>query len=138
MRTFLTALTSSALASAVLVGGMSSADASSRYSVTIAVSTDNVKLGHAFTISGSVSPGASGKTVDIQRKYAGGSWKTIAHGTLSSHSKYARSIKPSKAAFTSYRVVKAHSSSHSTGTSHSRLVTVSRWRYLTDLPQKSA
>ena len=135
MRLLLTALTSATLASAVLVGGMASADASSKYSVTIAASVTKLGLGHTFTLKGSVSPGAKGKTVTIQRKYAGGSWATITHATLSSTSKYAKVIKPSKAAVTSYRVVKGSSSSHGTGTSSTKVVTVSRWRYLTDLPQ---
>ncbi|MCW2752155.1 MAG: hypothetical protein JWR83_3265 [Aeromicrobium sp.] len=135
MRTLLTTLTAATLTLALLGAGVSFAEASSKYSVTITASATQLQLGHTFTLKGSVSPGAKGKTVSIQRKYGAGSWATIGHATLSTTSKYAKVIKPSKAAVTSYRVVKGSSSSHSAGTSSTKVVTVSRWRHLTDLPQ---
>lgn len=125
------------LSAVIVVGFAPAAQAKSKYSVTAAASVAWLELGHSFTLRGSVSPGAKGKTVAIQRKYAGGSWHTLTHDTLSASSKYSKKIKPSKAAVTSYRVVKSHSSTHSTGTSSTRVVAVGRWRNLTSLPLSS-
>jgi hypothetical protein len=126
-----------ALISAILVGVAPAANASSSYAVTISSSATTLDLGHSFTLKGTVSPNAAGKSVAIQRKYAGGSWATITHATLSSGSRYSKTIKPTKAAVTSYRVVKAAAGSRHSGTSATKVVTVYRWRYLTDLPQAS-
>lgn len=125
------------LSALVIVGLAPAAHATSRYAVTISASATERTLGHSFSLSGSVSPNAKGKTVSIQRKYPGGSWKTIAHDTLSSHSKYSKTIKPTRAAVTSYRVVKPHSSSRGSGVSATKVVSVGRWRNLVDLPRSA-
>lgn len=133
MRILLTTLASAAL----VIGVAPAAQATSSYAVTISSSAATLDLGRSFTLKGTVSPNAAGKSVAIQRKYAGGSWTTIAHDTLSSGSQYAKSIKPTKAAVTSYRVVKAATGSRRMGISATKVVKVYRWRYLTDLPQLS-
>lgn len=133
MRILLTALVSAIL----LVGVAPAAQASTSYAVTISSTAATLDLGRSFTLKGTVSPNAAGKSVAIQRKYAGGSWTTITHDTLSSGSQYSKSIKPTRAAVTSYRVVKAAAGSRRTGISATKVVTVYRWRYLTDLPQVS-
>src|SRR4051812_40544016 len=68
MRPLITALASAALASAALVGVAPAANASSSYVVTISSSVESLDLGHSFTLKGTVSPGAKGKSVTIQRK----------------------------------------------------------------------
>lgn len=123
------------VAAAATLAPMQAAEATlAKYGVTSAVSTSTIDLGKTFVLSGTVSPNAKGKTVKIQRKYAGGSWTTILTKTLSSTSKYSATIKPSKAGPTAYRVIKAASSSRAQGVSSSRTVNVYRWRYLLDMP----
>jgi hypothetical protein len=121
-------------AAAILVPMQGAEAATAKYSVTASVSTSSVDLGKSFVLSGTVSPSAKGKTVKIQRQYAGGSWTTLVTKTLSSTSKYSVKITPSKAGPTKYRAVKAASSTRAQGISSSRTVTVYRWRYLLDLP----
>ena len=123
------------VAAAAIVLPMQGAEAATaKYSVTASVSTSSVDLGKSFVLSGTVSPSAKGKTVKIQRQYAGGSWTTLVTKTLSSTSKYSVKITPSKGGPTKYRVVKAASSTRAQGVSSSRTVKVYRWLYLTGLP----
>lgn len=106
----------------------------SAFGVTAQASKTQLTLGTAFTLSGTVSPSSSGKTVNIQRRYAGGSWVTILRRTLTSASKYSAAITPVRGGPTDYRVVKPASASRSIGISPTRRVNVFRWRYLSDVP----
>lgn len=110
------------------------AQARAAYAVTVTASRSQVDVGQSFTLSGQVTPAARGKKVTIQRRYGTGSWRTIGTATLKSSGSYAKTIKATKAAPTSYRVLKAKSSSRSAGTSRTVGVGAYRWRHLTDLP----
>ncbi len=125
-------------AAAILVPMQGAEAATATYSVTASVSASSIDLGKSFVLSGTVSPSAKGKTVKIQRQYAGGSWTTLVTKTLSSTSRYSVTIKPSKAGPTKYRVIKAASSTRAQGISSSRTVTIYRWRYLADLARTSS
>ncbi|VXC40684.1 NPCBM/NEW2 domain-containing protein [Aeromicrobium sp. 9AM] len=126
------------VAAAAILVPMQGAEAASAYSVTASVSISSIDLGKSFVLSGTVSPSAKGKTVKIQRQYAGGSWTTLVTKTLSSTSKYSVTIKPSKAGTTKYRVIKAASSTRAQGISSNRTVTVYRWRNLAGLAYTSS
>jgi hypothetical protein len=115
------------------------AHAKPKYAVTVSANKTAIELSKGnVTLSGKVSPTAKGKTVAIQRKYGAGAWATIGTAKLSSSGAYAKAIKPAKAAVTSYRVVKSASTSRSSGVSPTVVVTVSRWRWVTDLPLHDA
>jgi hypothetical protein len=120
---------------AFVLAGTEAAQAKSPFSVSITLkSASTTELGKSVSIAGTVSPNAKGKTVSIQRRYGSGSWKTVATKKLTSTSKYSASIKTTAGGPTSYRVVKATSSTRSTGYSSSKTVDVFRWRDLTTLP----
>jgi len=121
-------------AAAILLPMQAAEAALPKFGVTSAVSTSSIDLGKTFVLSGTVSPNAKGKTVKIQRQYAGGSWTTILTKTLSSTSKYSATIKPTRAAPTKYRAVKTASSTRALGISATRTVTIYRWRNLVSLP----
>lgn len=103
------------------------------YVVSINTSATSIGLGSTVRIYGRVSPGAAGKTVRIQRHYVSTTWVTIAYRTLTSTSHYSKTIRPTPAGPTFYRVVKPASSSHSIGRSAAVRVNVFRWRYLFDI-----
>lgn len=101
--------------------------------MTLAVSTSSTSINTYVTLTGKVSPGAKGKTVSIERKLFGGSWKSYTSATLSSTSTFSKKIKLTAGGTTSFRARKASGSGHAAGTSTSRNVSVYRWRYLRDL-----
>ena len=130
MRKFLTVL----FLAILMIAPMPAAQASDPpFTVYIHTSKTSIGLGSSVRIYGSVAPNAHGKTVHIQRHYVGTSWVTIASPTLSSTSTYSRTIHPTKAGPTYYRVVKPASTSHSRDVSDTKRVDVYRWRSMYDM-----
>jgi hypothetical protein len=122
------------LTCAAIVAVPATASASSPYVVTATASTSSPEAGHAFSITGSVSPNAHGKTVTLYRKFVGASSYTkVATKTLTSSSHYVFSVKTSHPGRVYYKVSKSSSSSHASG-AKTITVTVYRWRNLVDLP----
>ena len=122
------------LTCAAIVAVPATASASSPYVVTATASTSSPEASHAFSITGSVSPNAHGKTVTLYRKFVGASSYTkVASKTLTSSSHYTFSVKTSHPGKIYYKVSKSSSSSHASG-AKIITVTVYRWRNLIDLP----
>ena len=70
---------------------------------SIATSATSLRYGRTVRVSGTVSPSRAGSTAYLQRQ-SGSSWVNVTHGTLSSHSTYAFTVKPARGT-TTYRVV---------------------------------
>lgn len=122
------------IAAVIVLAPMQAANASSRYTVTLTLSTNVTSINGYVTLKGAVSPKAKGKTVTIERKYLGGSWAKITSTKLTSTSKFSKKIKLTKAGPTFFRVRKASGSGHKAGVSSARNISVFRWRQLRSLP----
>ena len=117
-----------------MIAGTAQAAHARSSSVTISASRSTVELGQSVKLTGKVSPSAKKKRVKIQRRYEGGGWKTIKTVKLSSRSRYAYTVTPTRGGPTDYRVQKPGSKGRSTTTSATRRVDVFRWRSLLDFP----
>lgn len=107
---------------ALVVGVAPSAHAAKKFSVTIAVSKSSISLGSTLTISGKVSPKAVGQTVTIQKKLAGGKWKTEKKVKISSSGTYSYTDKPKTTSTRKYRTYKPKKGKIKKG--YSKVVTV--------------
>ncbi|MCW2801634.1 MAG: hypothetical protein JWQ70_3106 [Aeromicrobium sp.] len=122
------------LTCAAIVAVPATASATTPYVVTAAANTSSPEAGHAFSITGAVSPNAHGQTVTLSRRYATQSTYTkVATKKLTSTSHYAFSTSTGHPGKIYYKVTKSGSSTH-TGGSKTVTVTVYRWRNLVDLP----
>ena len=124
------------LASAVLVAASpltTRASAATAYSVSRGLVASTVQVGTKYTLSGSVSPSASGKPVTVQR-YVSGSWRYFASLTLSSHSTYSmtRSAPTTPAVFV-FRVIKPAGAGYALGVSRSIALHIVRSRFSVSL-----
>jgi hypothetical protein len=122
------------LAAVIVLAPMQAANAGSKYTVTLALSTNATSINGYVTLTGKVSPTAKKKTVTIERQYPGGSWTKVATITTTSTSKFSKKLKLTKGGPTFFRARKAAGSGHSAGISSMRNISVFRWRYLKDLP----
>lgn len=127
MRTFLAAIAASIL----VLTGVSAADAApSPYKVSIKLNHTYSNAGGSVLVSGYVTGSkANGSSVKVQRKYVGGSWKTVATDQISSN-RYAAWVETPRGGNTSFRAVKGASTTHSAGTSATKTIKVYEWLYL--------
>jgi len=132
MRKLLSGLTAIVVTAAVL-SVASPADAATRYTVTAVAGTAKVDVGQSFTLSGTVTPKATGQRVLVQRR-TGSSWTTIKRTTLNRRSRYVATVKVTTAGTNLYRVLKPRSNGHRKGISPTVTVVGWRWRSITTLP----
>jgi len=129
-KTLLVVLTTFALVLG-FVGVAGAASPTKAYKVTIKTSTTASEAGKFITVSGKVSgPKSAGKTVKIQRQYAGGAWVTVATAKASKKGKYSARVETPRGGTTSFRAVKAKSSVRKAGVSPTAALPVYEWLYL--------
>ncbi|HEY1133376.1 MAG TPA: NPCBM/NEW2 domain-containing protein [Nocardioides sp.] len=110
-----------ALLAAVLVA--SPADAAPRWKVDVRVSASAVPAGSPVTVSGSLAPNASGKSVAIQANNAG-TWVQVAVVKTNSRGVYSFTLRPKQAVPTYVRVYKPASNGYNAGVSVTRRIDV--------------
>ena len=108
--------------------------AADAYTVTATANKTTLVLGQRVVITGSVSPGASGEKVVLQKRYKPkAKWEKERRATISSDGTFKVSDRPTSLKPRWYRVVKPATSSHASGTSGEVRVDVYRWHYVSDL-----
>ena len=117
-----------AIAIALVAGLAAEADAAKKkpYVVSISVSATSITVGTTLKITGSVSPKASGQTVTIQKKLAGGKWKTEKKVTIKADGTYAYSDVPTTPVNRQYRTYKPKKGKNKKGYSKTVAVKVAK------------
>jgi spore germination protein YaaH len=95
-----------------------------RYAVTAKASATKVAVGTPVTITGSVSPGAAGMSVTVQRRSASGAWRDVSVTTTGQGGSVSTTVKPTLAREASYRLLVPASSTLAQGTSARIVITV--------------
>lgn len=99
--------------------------AGARFAVSIKVSSPSVYAGQTVTISGKVTPGASGKTVVVQKKLSTSkSWENEGKAKIRRNGTFSFTDRPSSLKARSYRVYKPKQGKRKAGYSTSRKVTI--------------
>lgn len=114
---------------ALVLGLTSYADAAKApYKVSLVTSVAKSSAGSFIAVYGHVTgPKAAGKSVTIQRHYAGGPWVTVATATVNSHGGYRARVETPRGGTTSFRAIKGRSSVRSAGVSPTRSIPVYEW-----------
>jgi hypothetical protein len=108
------------------------------YHVTITLGAAK-EVGKKIAVSGKVTgPGAAASKVLVERRYGAAAWKTVAKPKTDKHGKYHAKVPLVQPGDTSFRVVKAASSSAKQGTSKTLTRTVWGWLNLADQTYFSA
>ena len=76
-----------------------------RYAVQAQASPTKVAVGTPVTITGSVSPGAAGTAVTVQRRSATGTWRDVSSTTTGSGGSVNVIVKPTVVGAISYRLL---------------------------------
>ena len=92
-------------------------------SVSIAASSNRIRITATVYFTGLVGPNQHGKQVLLQRS-SGGAWHTVKSGTLSSTSHYRIAMRPTTHADYYWRVYRAGTTANAAGTSPKLKVTV--------------
>lgn len=105
-----------------------------RYEVTATVSSTEPEQGDKIKIRGSVTPGAKGAKVVLQKRYGtSGKWKKADTDTLNGKGHFKFKDEVDSVRFRQYRVVKPAEDGIKAGRSKKLGVTVYGWRALTTL-----
>ncbi|MCW2783733.1 MAG: hypothetical protein JWP74_250 [Marmoricola sp.] len=128
-KTLLVVLT--ALALVLGFAAMANAAAKPAYKVSLRTSTTSSQAGKFIVVSGKVTgPGASGKSVTVQRRYVGGAWVTVASATVKPSGAFSARVETPQGGNTSFRAIKGKSSARKAGTSPVRTTKVFEWLFL--------
>lgn len=94
--------------------------------------------GKFLIVSGKVTgPKAAGKTVTVQRKYAGGKWVNVAFAVIKKNGKFSARVETPQGGTTSFRALKGKSSVRKAGVSPVRALPVYKWLNLDHEPASS-
>lgn len=124
-----------ALASCTLVLGPP-ATAAGNYTVTATASATNADVGRTFTVTGHVTPRATGKYVAIQL-LAAGHWVTVQRARIGRYGNYRATVPVTQPGENRFHVLKRRWHNTLRGISPTFTVVGWRWRPVTDLPRLS-
>lgn len=104
--------------------GQGEATTTVRYAVSAQADQAKVSAGTAVTLTGTVSPGASGTPVTVQRRSGTGAWRAVASTTTGAAGAVTVTVKPTVAGEFAYRLLVPASDGLAQGTSARIVITV--------------